>query len=139
MLLIPDIEVEGWWTSLSRPKEAISLYKGRGKSEQFHSEIKTDLDLERLPSGKFSTNSLVLSLGGFAYNLLRVIGQFGLLGPKSPVRHPAKRRRVRTVLQEIMYVAARLVRTGRRLILRFGQHCPSFEAYRLLLQRFSPV
>ena len=24
--------------------------------EQFHSEIKTDLDLERLPSGKFDTN-----------------------------------------------------------------------------------
>jgi hypothetical protein len=139
MLLAPRVEIEGWWTSLSNPEEAIELYKGRGKSEQFHSEIKTDLDLERLPSGKFATNSLVLSLGGLVYNLLRVIGQFGLLGPKSPVRHRAKRRRIRTVLQEIMYVAARLVRTGRRLILRFGRHCPAFDAYRQLHVRFSPA
>jgi len=139
MLLVPDVEIEGWWTSLSKPEEVIALYEGRGKSEQFHSEIKTDLDLERLPSGKFATNSLVLSLGGFVYNMLRVIGQFGLLGPKSPVRHPAKRRRIRTVLQEIMYVAARLVRTGRRLILRFGRHCPAFDAYKLLLGRFAPA
>jgi hypothetical protein len=139
MLLAPSVEIEGWWTSLSNPQEAIGLYEGRGKSEQFHSEIKTDLDLERLPSGKFATNSLVLSLGGFVYNLLRVIGQFGLLGPKSPVRHRAKRRRIRTVLQEIMYVAARLVRTGRRLILRFGRHCTAFDAYRQLHVRFSPA
>jgi hypothetical protein len=139
MLLAPRVEIEGWWTSLSNPEEAIKLYEGRGKSEQFHSEIKTDLDLERLPSGKFSTNSLVLSLGGFVYNLLRVIGQFGLLGPKSPVRHRAKRRRIKTVLQEIMYVAARLVRTGRRLILRFGRQCPGFDAYRQLHVRFSPA
>jgi hypothetical protein len=139
MLLVPRIDLEGWWTSLQNPEDTIKLYEGRGKSEQFHSEIKTDLDLERLPSGKFATNSLVLSLGGFAYNLLRVIGQFGLLGPKSPVRHQAKRRRIKTVLQEIMYVAARLVRTGRRLILRFGRHCPGFDAYRRLHLRFSPA
>jgi hypothetical protein len=139
MLLTPEIDLEGWWTSLSKPEEAIALYEGRGKSEQFHSEIKTDLDLERLPSGKFATNALVLSLGGFTYNVLRVIGQFGLLGPGSPVRHPAKRRRIKTVLQELMYVAARLVRTGRRLILRFGRHCSSFEVYRQLLLRFSPA
>ena len=139
MLLVPKIDLEGWWTSLPNPEEAIKLYEGRGKSEQFHSEIKTDLDLERLPSGKFATNSLVLSLGSFVYNMLRVIGQFGLLGSKSPVRHPVKRRRIRTVLQEIMYVAARLVRTGRRLILRFGLHCPAFDAYRQLLLRFSPA
>jgi hypothetical protein len=139
MLLVPKIDLEGWWTSLPNPEDAIKLYEGRGKSEQFHSELKTDLDLERLPSGKFATNSLVLSLGGFVYNLLRVIGQFGLLGSTSPVRHPAKRRRIKTVLQEIMYVAARLVRTGRRLILRFGRHCPAFEAYRQLHVRFSPV
>jgi hypothetical protein len=27
--------------------------------EQFHSEFKTDLDIARLPSGKFATNALV--------------------------------------------------------------------------------
>ncbi len=138
MLIAPEIELEGWWTSLKLPEsKVIELYAGRGASEQFHSEIKTDLDVERLPSGKFATNSLVLSLAGFVYNMLRIIGQFGLLGPDSPVRHPAKRRRIRTVMQEIMYLAGRLIRTGRSLKLRFGKHCPAFNAFRLLYQRFS--
>jgi hypothetical protein len=39
-----------------------------------------------LPSGKFATNALVLTLGGFAYNILRILGQNGLLGRFLPVR-----------------------------------------------------
>lgn len=51
-LLLPQIEIEGWWTSLLREEEAvIDLYADHGTSEQFHSEFKTDLDIERLPSG----------------------------------------------------------------------------------------
>ena len=106
MLLLPKVTLEGWWTSLVLPEErVIRLYEEHGASEQFHSEIKTDLDMERLPSGKFATNALVLTCAGMVYNMLRIIGQFGLLGDTSPVRHPAKRRRIRTVIQELMTVA----------------------------------
>jgi len=140
MLMRPRLELEGWWTSLSvEEDQVIALYEKRGLSEQFHSEIKSDLDLERLPSGKFATNALVLTLGGFAYNILRILGQNGLLGRFSPVRHPAKRRRVRTVIQELMYLAARVIRTGRRLKLQFGRHCPAFHAFRSLYLRFCPA
>ncbi len=41
----------------------------------------------------------------------------------APLRHPAKRRRIRTVMQELMYLAARVVRTGRRIKLAFGRQC----------------
>ena len=78
-------------------------YHDHGTHEQFHSEIKSDLDLERLPSGKFDTNDAWLHLAAFAYNCLRLLGQFGLNGDLTPLRHPAKRRRLKTVLQEIMY------------------------------------
>lgn len=131
MLLMPDIELEGWWTSLYLPeKEIIKLYQDHGTSEQFHSEFKTDMDLERLPSGKFATNSLIMSLAGLTYNILRFIGQIGLLGDRSPVRHAAKRRRIRTVIQELIYRAARLIETGRRLKLRFSRHCRAFDAFK---------
>ena len=50
-------------------------------------------------------------------NILRLIGQRGLLGPDSPVRHEAKRRRIKTVIQELIYRAGRLINTGRKLIL----------------------
>lgn len=120
-LLVPDVDVEGWWTSLAEAQDkVIAHYAYHGTHEQFHSEIKTDLDMERLPSGKFATNDAVLHLGMFAYNCLRLIGQLGLTGEISPVKHPAKRRRLRTVLQEVMYRAAQFIAKARKLILDFG-------------------
>ena len=44
-----------------------------------------DLDLERLPSGKFETNALVLALATLAYNILRYIGQNTLIGPQDDI------------------------------------------------------
>ena len=121
-LLVPDIEIEGWWTSLTLPAvEVIEHYRYHGTHEQFYAEIKSDLDLERLPSGKFDTNDVILHLGAFAYNCLRLLGQLGLTGEIAPIRHPAKRRRLKTVLQEIMYRAAKFVAHARKLILDFGR------------------
>jgi hypothetical protein len=122
-LLVPEIELAGWWTSLTlSAKEVIEQYQYHGTHEQFHSEIKSDLDLERLPSGKFDTNDAILHMGAFAYNCLRLLGQLGLTGEIAPIRHPARRRRLKTVLQEIMYRAAKFVEHARRLVLDFGRN-----------------
>ena len=130
----------GWWTNLALPEEeVIRLYEGHGLCEQFHSEFKNDLDIERLPSGKFATNALIMSLAVLAYNILRYIGQMGLLGDVSPVRHPAKRRRIKTVIQELIYMACRVIRSGRRYKLTclcvarrqgFGRCSPGYLAFR---------
>ena len=101
--------------------EVIELYKHHGTHEQFHSEFKSDLDLERLPPGKFNTNDAIVHLASFAYNCLRLLEQLGLTGEISPARHPAKRRRLKTVLQEIMYRAARMIEHARKIILDFGR------------------
>lgn len=137
MFLTPDYELEGWWTTLDEDDfsddQVIALYEDHGTSEQFHSEFKTDLDLERLPSGKFDTNDLVMCLGALIYNILRYMGQSCLLGPDSPVRHSAKRRRLKTVIQELIYIAARFLKKGRQYRLRFGRHCPGFKSFHQLL------
>jgi hypothetical protein len=55
--------LEGWTTTLPARfscGDIIALYRDHGTHEQFHSEFKTDMDLERLPSGKFETNYLVV-------------------------------------------------------------------------------
>jgi hypothetical protein len=133
LFLEPQVTVEGWTTSMTAEQvsdaRVIALYRDHATAEQFHSEFKTDLDLERLPSGKFDTNDLVMAFAVLAYNILRWMGLRGLHNDDSPVRHPAKRRRLRTVMQELMYVACRLVRSGRQLTLRFGRHCPAFKAF----------
>jgi hypothetical protein len=130
-LLIPDIEIEGWWTSLAVPDlKIIELYEHHGASEQFHSELKTDMDLERLPSGKFATNALIMACAALTYNMLRYIGQLSLLGESSPVRHSAQRRRIRTVILELMYLASRLIDSGKRLTMRFSRHSSlSYDAF----------
>ena len=46
-------------------------------------------------------------------DLAGLVSNFG--GPDAPVRHPAKRRRLKTVMQELIYRAGRLISTGRKL------------------------
>ncbi len=43
---------------------------------------------------------------------------------------------LRTVMQELIYLAARVVRSARQLTLRFSHHCPGFEAFRKLHAEF---
>ena len=40
-----------------------------------------------------------------AMNILRLMSQRGLLGPDAPVHQKAKRRRIKTVIQELIYRA----------------------------------
>ena len=139
-LLEPDMDVATFWTSLPDPPETVlALYRDHGTSEQFHSEVKSDLDLERLPSGRFATNQLVLLLGMVAYNLLRLMGQEGLRGGDAPLRRSGERRRVRSVMQDLVYLASRLVRHARRWGLSFGRHAPWLATWRRVYLRFAPT
>jgi Transposase DDE domain group 1 len=131
-LLLPEYVLEGWTTTLPEkfsPAEVIALYCDHATHEQFHSEFKTDMDLERLPSGKFDTNYLVCQLAAVAMNLLRLIGQNTLNDPDSPVRHVAKRRRIKTVMHELMFKAARMIRHAGRWVLGLGESDPGFAVF----------
>ena len=129
-LLFPELTVEGWWTTLDNSdQDILALYRDHATSEQFHSEIKTDLDLDRHPSQSFDGNDLILSMGSMVYNILRWIGLAGLMEEDSPVRHTAKRRRIRTVLQELIYVGAQLYEKSRFLILRFGKSTSAYTPF----------
>ena len=121
-LLVPDIEVETWWTNLGDPdRDIIDLYHAHGECEQYHSEIKTDMDLERLPSGKFATNALVLELGLIAYNILRMIGQ-GTIGGRAPrQKRNIRRRRLRTVIGNLIMMAGHITTHARQLIIGLGK------------------
>ena len=120
--LVPDVEVETWWTNLGDPdEEIIRLYHAHGECEQFHSEVKTDMDLERLPSGKFATNALILELGMIAYNILRMIGQ-GTIGGRAPCqKRNVKRRRLRTVISNLIMLAGHVTMHARQLIIGLGK------------------
>lgn len=135
-LLLPEIDVETYWTSLAdEPDILIEQYHQHGTSEQYHSEIKTDMGLERFPSGKFLTNQLVFHCALLAYNCLRLIGQTANTAPGVPMRKKAQRRRLKTVIQNLIYLAARLVRHARRYKLAFAKWSPWFGSYRFVYKR----
>jgi hypothetical protein len=122
MLLVPKIDVNTWWTSLTLPEEEIiALYHAHGECEQYHSELKTDMGVERLPSGKFGTNALVLELAMLAYNLLRMIGQESLKEDDTPIKGKAKRRRLSTVIKHMILIASHLTKHARRKWLTLGR------------------
>jgi len=102
--LIPEIEVESYWTSLPDNEEVlIALYHNHTLCKQFHNEIKNDLGAKQLPSGKFTTNELVLYLTALAYNLLRLIGQ-RFLNSSTPTSgsKSVTRLRLKSILKHIM-------------------------------------
>ena len=78
------------------------------------------MDLERFPSGKFDTNELVLELAVAAYNILRMIGDEGI-GPNHPMKHPVKRRRIGTVIKNLVMIACHITRHARRTKLGLGR------------------
>ena len=121
-------EVETWVTSLDLPEaEIVELYCQHATAEQFHSEIKSELDLERMPSRFFKTNALVLRLGTLAYNALRLLGVLGKRVFRH--RHPAQRRRLRTIIQELICVPARILTGSNQLKLDIGRDLQGRAAY----------
>ena len=128
IMLAPEIEVNEWWTDLDQTgekgvtaKEVIEEYHDHATSEQFHSELKTDMDVERLPSKYFATNAGIMLLVMFAYNCLKIMGQESLKMDDSPLKRPVKRRRIKTVMKNLITYAVRVVKTGRRIFLNLGR------------------
>ena len=110
-------------------------YHAHGECEQYHSELKTDMDVERLPSGKFATNALVLELAMIAFNLLRMIGQESLRH-RQPERRKVRRRRLRTVISNLMLCGSHVKTLARKLIMVLGISNTWRHAFWVVWQRF---
>lgn len=141
-LLIAEIEVDTYWTSLTDTEfQIIELYHDHGTSEQFHSELKSDMDLERLPSKYFKTNSLIVIIAMLSYNMLRLCGQESLQRSDSnqrpAFRKAAFRRRIRTVIQDLIYLASRITWHSKRYYLSFGRYCHWDAVWQKIYTRFS--
>lgn len=123
ILLMPETEIDMYWTSLGvSDEEVIELYHNHAVCEQYHSEIKTDMGIERLPSGKFETNSLILKLTIIAYNILRIIGTEAMKQKDMPIRHSTiKRRRLRTIIDNLILIAGHLTSHAHKLKLSLGR------------------
>lgn len=100
----------------------VDLYKDHATSEQYHSELKTDMNMELLPSHHFSTNSAYLALSAIAFNVLRVMGDIAIVADSSLQHHKTKRtkRMPRNGHREILphYRAVRASRSQANFVCR---------------------
>ena len=139
LFIEPEIELKMFWTNLGESdREIIDLYHAHGECEQSHSEIKTDMGVERLPSGKFDTNELVLELTMIAYNILRMLGQETINQVKAPAKRFVSRKRIRTVIQNIIHFAGQLTKHARQLFLSISRSNAWADAFLGLVRRFAP-
>lgn len=138
--LEPEIELNMFWTNLGESdREIIELYHAHGECEQFHSEIKTDMGVERLPSGKFETNELVLELTMIAYNVLRMLGQETVHQGKAPAKRTVSRKRIRTVIQNVIHFAGHVTKHARQLVLSVSNSNSWSGAFLGLVRRFAVI
>ncbi len=135
--IFPKVECDMYSVNVDFPDEdIIELYHKHGEMEQYHSEIKTDLCAEQLPSGKFKTNELVLELIQLAYNMLRIIGQASLQLDNIPIKRPVKRRRLRTVVEHIIMTPGIVTRHARKTRIDLGRSNPWRMAAAWLWEKF---
>ena len=126
-LLIPEIEVNSWWTNLDCDAEkVIALYHDHATSEQFHSELKHDLGVERLPSGKFAVNKILFAIAMNAYNALRYLGQEAI---KPEKRQKHRRKRLSKVIQDVICIAGKIVKHAKALIFKIYEKDPILPVF----------
>jgi hypothetical protein len=100
VLPVTEYAIEGRTTTLLSPFETadiITLHRGHATQKQFHSEFKTEMNLERM------------------------IGPNTLNEPAVPDRHVGKRRRSKTVMQVMMSKVVRMIKHAERWILGTGE------------------
>ena len=140
LLFLPKVEIFSVWTSLMdfSDKDVLRLYRQRGTSEQFHAEFKTEMDMERLPSGKFKVNKAFLRMGMLAHNMLKVISQ-DMVMEKALGLKKATRRRVKTVMNSVIFMSCRVISHARSLVMQLGCSEAWSRWFGSLFQRLKPA
>jgi hypothetical protein len=130
MLLESEYIIFSDCTNLMNVKEddVLRICRDRGTYELYFADIKSEHDLERLPSGKFVVNGLIFQLGMFVINMLRVIGQ-NLFGPSIQRMKKATQRCLRAVIQNMMYLSGKVVQHARRRVLKVIRYNGSVFAF----------
>ncbi len=97
--------------SPEEPEVVIWFHNGKGKSENYHKEIKLGFGLDHIPCGEFMANAAFFRLGIIAYNLMVLFKRWLLAGEWI-------KKTVATIRWQIIQVAGKLVNHSRALTLK---------------------
>jgi len=131
-----QLRIDGLWDTdvvivtnqKGSPKRVVQFYNARGTAEQYIAEGKQSFAFEKFPSRRFLVNKIDFALKTMAMGFL--IGFREEMLPDSLKRH-----RPGTVRVLFVNVAAKLVRTGRRMFLRLTKAVRHREAWEQIFVR----
>lgn len=130
--LPPEIEIDSSRTNIDCPEEqCVAGYHGHGTGEQFHSELKTGMSIEKLPVEKFATNALTLNITALALNCLRIMGRHFLNKPQLLHReYKVVRRRLRSEMQDFICIACKVMKHAGCIWLSFSRENPHYRIFK---------
>ncbi|SIQ29402.1 hypothetical protein SAMN05920897_106148, partial [Alkalispirochaeta americana] len=98
------------------------------RDEQLHSELKSDMNVESLPSGKFAVKALILKVALVAFNILRFLEQSVLGMEELPYKTEVTRKRLRKVIDHLIRVEVKLVFHARQQVIKLRGRDPCLRA-----------
>jgi len=108
-------------TELS-PEEAVDFYQKRGNSENYIKEAKYDMTVGQLLLQSFYSNEAIFQLMMLAYNL-------SLMFKIDKVKVKEYRQQIKTFRLKYIFLAGKIVRTARRVVMKLSQRYPYREIY----------
>jgi hypothetical protein len=112
------------------PKEIVWFHNRRGQVENLIKELKIGFGMEQMTSGDFAANGLWFAIGALAYNLTQA-QKLLFLDPDW------RTKTVGSFRWQLIGVAGRLIRHGRRLVLRLVATAEKFTLFLELRRRMA--
>jgi hypothetical protein len=103
-------------------EEVVWFHNRRGQAENLIKELKIGFGMEQMSSGDFGANGLWFSIGVLAYNLTQAQKLLFLDADWKP-------RTIGTLRWQLINVAGRLIRHGRRWVLRLAASVEKFTVF----------
>jgi hypothetical protein len=111
-----------------KPHEVIWFHNGRGDAENYNKELKSGFGMDYAPCRSLIADAVYFEIGVLAYNLTTAVKQLVLGGDWV-------RRTMASLRWRLLQTAGKVVRHGRRLILRVQER--HFDLYRSVRERLA--
>lgn len=119
VLSFPEISLKTFRTILYESTETVvALYRDHGTSEQFHSELKSDMNVERLPLEMSAENAMILQVATVAFNILRFPRAIGAWYGGAAAQDRCNAIASAEVIDDLIRIAVKLVFHGRRQVIK---------------------
>ena len=124
------IEIQG--ESISQACTGVWTYNERVQMENLIKELKIGIGMEHMPCGKFEANAMYFGIGVLTYNLMVAQKYF-------IIREGYENKTIQTLRWKIIQVPARLIKTGRYIILKIETALEKFNHYLAMIKRIEAI